>query len=305
MSNLWLRGWPRQLLQTTVTTRSRVRLKATATSGNLVLSSTRNNVTTITLNDPGKYNAWSKSLCDQMITQFARAAADADTKVVIYTGTDPYFCSGGSLSELFSTVSSPKAVQRNIRDSNERCFNVFIEFPKPIIAAVNGPGIGSGTTAPALCDVILASERASFSTPFSNLGVGPEGCASVHFERILGRETARRLLEDCWKPSAQEAKEVGLVSEVVAHDDLLARAQELGEEWVRSGKVRQIRGGASVEEYKAVNARESRELSEAFVSEKFLRTQLQFWEKRGKGWSPTGIVLWLLLKTRFLWIRFL
>ena len=102
---------------------------------------------------------------------------------------------------------------------------MFIEFPKPIIAAVNGPGIGSGTTAPALCDVILASERASFSTPFSNLGVGPEGCASVHFERILGRETASRLLEDCWKPSAQEAKDVGLVAEVVAHDDLLARAQ--------------------------------------------------------------------------------
>jgi len=81
--------------------------------------------------------------------------------------------------------------------------------------------------------------------------------------------------------------------------------QELGEDWARSGKVRQIRGGASVEEYKAVNARESRDLSEAFVSEKFLRTQLQFWEKRGKGWSPTGIVLWLLLKTRFVWIKFL
>ena len=100
MSNIWLRG-SRQLLQTTVTW-SRVRLKATTPSSNLVLSSTRNNVTTITLNDPGgfslnrrshiltclcftgKYNAWSKSLCDQMITQFARAAADADTKVSLY-----------------------------------------------------------------------------------------------------------------------------------------------------------------------------------------------------------------------------
>ena len=101
LSTLWVRGWSRQLLQTAVTTRSRVRLKATTSSSDLVLSSTRNNVTTITLNDPGgfsslsphlrshtshlcftgKYNAWSKSLCDQMITHFARAAADADTKV--------------------------------------------------------------------------------------------------------------------------------------------------------------------------------------------------------------------------------
>ena len=97
----------------------------------------------------------------------------------------------------------PRTVQRNIREGNERCFNVFIEFPKPIIAAVNGPGIGAGTTAPALCDVVIASEKATFSTPFTNLGVGPEGCASVHLERILGRENASRMLDDCWRPSAQ------------------------------------------------------------------------------------------------------
>lgn len=90
-----------------VVVRSQVRLKST-TRGDLVLSSTRNNVTTITLNDPAKYNAWSKSLTDQMIDHFARAAADSETKVVIYTGTDPYFCSGGNLSELFSKASSPK-----------------------------------------------------------------------------------------------------------------------------------------------------------------------------------------------------
>ena len=96
-----------------------------------------------------------------------------------------------------------REVQRNIRESNQKCFNVFIEFPKPLIAAVNGPGIGSGTTAPALCDVILASDRASFSTPFSNLGVGPEGCASVHLEKIVGKQSASRMLDDCWKPSAQ------------------------------------------------------------------------------------------------------
>ena len=61
---------------------------------------------------------------------------------------------------------------------------MFIQFPKPIIAAVNGPGIGAGATAPALCDTIIASERATFSTPFKLLGVGPEGCSSVHFERF-------------------------------------------------------------------------------------------------------------------------
>merc|ERR1719273_2304801 len=158
------------------------------------------------------------ALCTQLAQKFQEAAENPDTKVVIYTGAGKYHCAGGSLSEFLGR-KTPRQLQRIIRQNNEKMFNVFLEFPKPIIAAVNGPGIGSGTTAPALCDVILASDRATFSTPFSNLGVGPEGCASVHFERILGRETASRLLDDCWRPSAQEAKDVGLVAEVVAHDD--------------------------------------------------------------------------------------
>ena len=84
---------------------------------------------------------------------------------------------------------------------------------------------GGGVTGPALCDVTLASDRATFSTPFKQLGVLPEGCSSVHFQRIMGEENARRMLEEGWKPKAEEAKEIGLVSEVVPHDQLLTRAQ--------------------------------------------------------------------------------
>merc|ERR1712055_873447 len=73
-----------------------------------------------------------------------------------------------SLSEFLGR-KTPRQLQRIIRQHNEKMFNVFIEFPKPIIAAVNGPGIGSGTTAPALCDTILASSTAIFLAPFARL----------------------------------------------------------------------------------------------------------------------------------------
>ena len=156
-------------------------------------------------------------------------------------------------------------------------------------------------TGPALCDVTLASDRATFSTPFKQLGVLPEGCSSVHFQRIMGEENARRMLEEGWKPKAEEAKEIGLVSEVVPHDQLLARAQvttsshvsnvftrvqclhtcpvsshvsplqELGEQWAREGRERRLRGGATVAEYREVNRAESAALAQAFVSEKFMR----------------------------------
>jgi len=290
------------LLQNQVILRTLVR--QSSNSQELVLSSTKNNVTTITMNNPRKYNAWDMALTEQLVDRFNKAATDEQTKVVIYTGTDPYFCSGGSLAEFLGR-KSPKGLQKMIRENNQKCFNIFIEFPKPIIAAVNGPGIGSGTTAPAICDTIIASEKATFLTPFKNLGVGPEGCASIHFERILGPDSARRLLVDCWRPTAWEAKEIGLVAEVVPHDKLMVRAQEIGEEWVVSGRKRIIRGGGEVEEYKQINAKESNDLADAFVSEEFLSTQLEFLKKKGKHRSLAGLVLWTMLVSRPVWVKFL
>lgn len=282
-----------------------VRLESTSSPKDLVLSATKNHVTTITLNNPAKYNAWGKSLTDQLKIHFEKAASNHETKVVIHTGTDPYFCSGGSLAEIVASAKSPRGVQKAICEENEKIFNVFIQFPKPIIAAVNGPGIGGGVTGPALCDVTIASDRATFSTPFEQLGVKPEGCSTVHFERIMGKENSNKMLKEGFKANAFEALEMGLISEVVPHEKLLSRAQELGEEWVRTGRRRRLRGGASVEEYTRVNTEESRALAEVFVSEKFLRTQLEFLRKKGKSWTGTGVVLWIMLKTRFLWIRFL
>lgn len=96
-------------------------------------------------------------------------------------------------------------------------------FPqKPIIVAANGPAVGGVVTSASLCDAIIASDTATFSTPFSALGLVPEGCSSVHFERIMGgRKNAQRMLgPEGWKPTAEEAKEVGLVSEVVPHDQV-------------------------------------------------------------------------------------
>ena len=78
------------------------------------------------------------------------------------------------------------------------------------------------------------------------------------------------MLEEGWKPTAAEAVEIGLVKEVVEHDRLLARAQELGGQGGAEGKKKEIPGGGSVEEYKAVNARESLELADAFLSYNFL-----------------------------------
>ena len=63
----------------------------------------------------------------------------------------------------------------------------YFQFPKPLIIAVNGPAIGACVTSATVCDAIVASEKATFATPFAKLGVPPEGCSSVHFERLMGK----------------------------------------------------------------------------------------------------------------------
>ena len=73
-------------------------------------------------------------------------------------------------------------------------FNYFIDFPKPILVAANGPAIGASVTSAALCDGIIASHKASFLTPFARLAVPAEGCSCVHFQRILGTESAHKMI---------------------------------------------------------------------------------------------------------------
>jgi len=268
----------------------------------LVVSSKLNQITTITLNDPRKYNALSISLCFKLKEEFESAYRDRDTKVIILTAVDPYFCSGGSLGELLGRVT-PSKLQKWIRKNNEMMFNIILDANKPVIAAVNGPGIGGGTTLPALCDMTVASERATFYTPFSKLGVSPEGCSSVHFERILGPEGAKRMLEECSKLNAGEALALGLVNEVVDHQRLQERAQEIAELWAREERTRTIRGGATTSEYKAINAKESEQLSQDFVSHKFLINQYEFLRAKGKHRSAAGVALLLMIKTRPVWAK--
>ena len=105
-------------------------------------------------------------------------------QVVVLTGTDPYYSAGANLSENIKPMH-PRKLHAMIAEGNERIFNLFLDFPKPILVASNGPAIGATVTSAALCDGILASERATYLTPFTRLAVCPEGCAREDCALIL------------------------------------------------------------------------------------------------------------------------
>jgi len=269
----------------------------------LILTDKRDGVTALTMNTPKRLNGWTQQMMDALKECLRVAAGDDETRVLILTGADPYYCAGVNLAATLQ-LGHPRKLHAMIVELNAALFDAFLDFPKPLLVAMNGPAIGASVTSATLCDGIIASEKATFSTPFAALGVTPEGCSSVHFARIMGQVNADRMLgAEGWKPTAGEALEAGLVQWVAPHNKLSEESHKIAREWIASGAVRSFRGGSGRDELKAVNASESVELADAFLSAPFIRAQFKFLRSK-KKWGPAAMFLVMLI-SRPLWSRLL
>ena len=268
-----------------------------------ILTHNHDGVTTLTMNTPARLNGWTMEMMNALKEAFKVAALDEHTRVLIMTGADPYYCAGVNLAATLR-LGHPRKLHALIVDHNQALFDMFLNFPKPFLIAVNGPAIGASVTSATLCDGIIASENASFSTPFAALGVPPEGCSSVQFARLMGKANAERMLgKEGWKPTAAEALKSGLIQWVAPHDKLMEEAHRIAQDWIASGATRNFRGGSRLEELKAVNASESQALADAFLNSPFIRAQFRFlWRK--KKWGPAFMFLTMLI-SRPLWSKFL
>ena len=267
----------------------------------------KDGVLTIQMNRPEKLNGWTMKMMSELRDLFINAAEEPKVQVVILTGSGEYYCAGVNLSAVMKPMS-PKTLHGLICKQNQALFDMFLDFPKPIIAAVNGPAIGASVTSAILCDAIVCTDNSTFSTPFYKLGVPPEGCSSIHFPRIFGEHNAERMMgKEGFIPTAEEAVELGFVHSIVSssdgHDKLLKASCELASTWIEEGKGREIgplKGGADVkEEFKQVNVIESKELADCFFREEFLEGQRAFLASRGK--SQPALMFSILKWTRPIW----
>lgn len=248
-----------------------------------VLLTVRDGIATITFNRPERYNAWSMDVIEAMLDALRVCAGDEQVKAAILTGSGKYYCSGVDFAGTMKPML-PSTLLAMARDNNKTLFDAFLDFPKPLIAAVNGPAIGASVTSAALCDAMLAARgAATFHTPFTALGITPEGCSSVNFPKLLGEANARAMLDEGRKIDAEEALAFGLAAEVVEPSELLARARALAQQWVAEGRGRRVAQEAGwLETLRRVNAEESTALAESFLRRPFLQAQYDFAAARGK-----------------------
>ena len=175
----------------------------------------------LTLNRPEKRNALSRALRMEIVSCLDEAAANQAVRVVVLTGAGPAFCAGFDRSEF--TTTGMEAIFLEADAYHRRVHR----FPKPIIAAVNGPALGGGCDLAAMCDVRLAAITASFGQPQVRFGAP----ALYDLMRaVIGMGTAREMCLTGRQYDAHEALSIGLVNRVVEPSALLEAARALAHE---------------------------------------------------------------------------
>ncbi len=191
-------------------------------------------IATLTLDRADRMNAFSHAMAREWLDALDRIDADDEIRTLIVTGAGKAFCAGADLSgggstfdpdegEMQDRASSPRAP----RDIGGLVSLRLFRCRKLVIAAVNGAAVGVGVTSILPMDIRLASERARFGFVFTRRGIVPEACSSWFLPRVVGISQAMEWVASGRVFDAQEALRGGLVSEVLAPEELLPRARAL------------------------------------------------------------------------------
>jgi enoyl-CoA hydratase/carnithine racemase len=197
-----------------------------------ILYAVADGIATVTLNRPEKLNAYTSAMGEELCAAFDRAREDAAVRAVILTGAGRGFCAGVDLDHLRAHHEGRgQAAGSAPRLGEERFLKTFplelLEYPKPVIAAVNGPAIGVGVTMILPCDVRLAADTAKLGLSFAKLGILP-GLGSTHLlPRLVGMGRAQELVLSARVLLAPEAAEIGLVNRALPAASLLSEADAM------------------------------------------------------------------------------
>lgn len=171
-------------------------------------------IATLTFNRPDAMNALNNQTRSEFRSAIADLEADNEIKVLILTGSGKAFVAGSDIKEFNQTTP--------YRAHNITRLGQLVEnFPKPVIAAVNGFCLGGGCEIAMGCDIIIASEKAKFGQPEINLGIIPGGGGTQRLQRLIGPCRAKELIFTGDIIRAEEADRIGLVNKVVPLEELM------------------------------------------------------------------------------------
>ena len=175
----------------------------------------------ITLNRPERLNAWTDAMGVGYYGALDRAAADDAVRVIVVTGAGKGFCAGADMDTLQGIGKQQGTTNAGATTAPTRVFHHAISIPKPVIAAVNGACAGMGFSHAMVCDLRFAAAGAKFTTAFARRGLIAEWALAWTLQRVAGPARALDVLMSARVVLAEEARELGIVNQVVPGDQLL------------------------------------------------------------------------------------
>lgn len=195
-----------------------------------ILVNEQNGVGYLRFNRPKQLNSFNVQMHQEVAEVLKRWHSQEDIRCVVITGEGRGFCAGQDLGDR---VVDPNAEAPDLGQSIEKFYNplvkTLVNMPKPVICAVNGVAAGAGANLALACDIVIAAQSASFIQAFCRLGLVPDSGGTWFLPRVVGHARAMGLALLGDKVPAQQAKEYGMIWDVVADDELQQHVQNLAE----------------------------------------------------------------------------
>lgn len=249
-----------------------------------ILISQDGGILTVQINRPDKRNALTSAMYVALVDALEKAEADPKTRVVFITGTPDCFTSGNDVMDFMQ--NPPPGEQSPVI----RFLHAITVFKKPIVAAVNGPAVGIGTTLLLHCDLIYAAQSAVFQAPFVSLGLCPEAASSYLLPALVGLPKAAEILMLCEPFNAEAALSYGLINAVLPNDQYQTvayeKAKKLAAQPAASLRLtKQLLRNANVEMVKSVMAEEGQHFKTMLRSPEATEAMSAFMQKRKPDFS--------------------
>jgi len=188
----------------------------------------KNNLATITLNRPEVFNSFNREMALSLQKALDDCAANQEVRAILLTGSGKAFCAGQDLKEVTNPELNPgfKAI---LEEHYNPIISKIRNIEKPVVAAVNGVAAGAGANIALACDVVIASEEASFIQAFSKIGLIPDSAGTFFLPRLIGFQKASALMMLGDKVPAVEAEKLGMVYKVFSVETFMEEAKKIAE----------------------------------------------------------------------------
>ena len=254
-----------------------------------ILSDRRDSILRLTLNRPALRNAFDEDAIARLTAAVAAAAEDADLRAVVLAGAGPVFCAGADLAWMSKAVAYTQGENRSDAEDLARMLERFDTLRVPVIGRIQGAAIGGGVGLASICDIVVAADDATFALTEVKLGILPAVIAP-YVVRKIGVSAARELFLTGARFTAQRAREIGLVHEVVPESDLDAAVDRRIADIRSAGPGAIAVAKALIREIAGANPKDVIGLTTGTIAAQRVSAEGQegmraFLQKRKPGWS--------------------